>query len=317
MLAHFLTKQLFKALQQPSVLLKVDAPIYTIVAANDALLKVSNKSSESELVGKSLFEVFPDNPDDASENSVSILSNSLLKTLTTGTVQELPCQKYYIPIPDANKFETRYWQAKNTPIFNDSGSVEYILHTTEDITQTILLQQKEQEIEILVAQKKIILEHTESTIEIGNWSLDLNTGDFFWSPELFKICGFQANIFTPSIEKALAIIHPEDVEKVRIAYNKTVNDGHPWHIEFRIIRPDGIVILVLVTGIAIKNSNGEILKLTGLLQNITSNKQLETMLRQTVTELKVSEQKYKQLFENNPSPMFIWDFKTLQIIDCN
>src|SRR5665647_3034388 len=30
-----------------------------------------------------------------------------------------------------------------------------------------------------------------------------------------------------------------------------------------------------------------------------------------------SEKKYKYLFENNPSPMFIWDFETLQIIDCN
>ncbi len=34
-------------------------------------------------------------------------------------------------------------------------------------------------------------------------------------------------------------------------------------------------------------------------------------------ELKESEKKYKFLFENNPSPMLIWDFKTRQIIDCN
>jgi PAS domain S-box-containing protein len=30
-----------------------------------------------------------------------------------------------------------------------------------------------------------------------------------------------------------------------------------------------------------------------------------------------SEKKYKYIFENNPSPMFIWDFETLRIVDCN
>ncbi|MDZ4072592.1 MAG: PAS domain S-box protein [Sediminibacterium sp.] len=34
-------------------------------------------------------------------------------------------------------------------------------------------------------------------------------------------------------------------------------------------------------------------------------------------ELLVSEQRYKYLFDNNPAPMFIWDFETKQILDCN
>lgn len=33
--------------------------------------------------------------------------------------------------------------------------------------------------------------------------------------------------------------------------------------------------------------------------------------------LKASEKKYKDLFENNPAPMIIWDFKTFDIVDCN
>lgn len=31
----------------------------------------------------------------------------------------------------------------------------------------------------------------------------------------------------------------------------------------------------------------------------------------------LSEDRYKYLFENNPSPMFVWDFKTTKILDCN
>lgn len=317
MISHFLSLQLFKAFPLPSVLLKVDAPKFTIIAVNSALLAVSQKSSESELLGKGLFEVFPDNPNDANANGVNNLSTSLVKTITTGTIQEMPRQKYDIPVPNTTKFETRYWQAKNTPLFNESGLVEYIIHTTEDITEKVLLEEKEKELEILIAQKNIILEHTESANEIGNWDLDIITGEFTWSPEFFKMCGYEPNAFIPTLEKAIQIIHPEDLEKVRTVYLDSIENGSPYRIEHRIIRADGYVILVLAVGVAIKNAENKPIKLTGLFQNITSSKQLETMLRQNVSDLMVSESRYKSLFENNPSPMYIWDFKTLKIVDCN
>jgi PAS domain S-box-containing protein len=40
---------------------------------------------------------------------------------------------------------------------------------------------------------------------------------------------------------------------------------------------------------------------------------------QKVKELEFAalEQQYKYLFDNNPAPMFIWDFETLEILDCN
>ncbi len=34
-------------------------------------------------------------------------------------------------------------------------------------------------------------------------------------------------------------------------------------------------------------------------------------------KLEASEQQYKYLFENNPAPMFIWDFETKRIVECN
>lgn len=42
----------------------------------------------------------------------------------------------------------------------------------------------------------------------------------------------------------------------------------------------------------------------------TENKATQQALVESV-------ERYKYLFENNPSPMFIWDFKTLEIVDCN
>lgn len=137
-----LVHQIIKSFPQPSLLLKANAPHFTIEVVNEALLAVSQRKSENDLIGKGIFEAFPDNPNDSNATGVINLKTSLLNTIATGKVQEMPPQKYDIAVPHSNQFETRYWQVKNTPILGDNNTVEYIVHTTEDITDKILLEKK-------------------------------------------------------------------------------------------------------------------------------------------------------------------------------
>lgn len=58
------------------------------------------------------------------------------------------------------------------------------------------------------------------------------------------------------------------------------------------------------------NDNNEVIGVFITAADITSEKLVKE-------ELLISEQRYKYLFDNNPAPMFIWDFETRQILDCN
>jgi len=120
----------------PDVLLVLlpDSPRYTMVAATNARLAATNTTRES--LGKGLFEVFPDNPDDPSADGTRQLRASLDRALASRKPDTMAVQKYDIPGPDGT-YETRYWSPKNVPLLGPDGQVKYLLHTVEDVSELV------------------------------------------------------------------------------------------------------------------------------------------------------------------------------------
>ena len=122
--------------ESPDVLLVLlpDAPRYTMVAATAARWRATHTTPET--LGRGLFEVFPDNPDDPAASGTSNLRASLDRVLKTRRPDTMPVQKYDIRGPDGT-FEVRHWSPKNLPILSPSGEVLYILHRVEDVTDLV------------------------------------------------------------------------------------------------------------------------------------------------------------------------------------
>ncbi|MBS0419973.1 MAG: EAL domain-containing protein [Proteobacteria bacterium] len=122
--------------ESPDVLLVLlpDAPRFTMVAATKARWRATHTTPET--LGKGLFEVFPDNPDDSDATGTRNLRASLERVLQTKQPDTMPVQKYDIRAPDGG-FEVRYWSPKNLPILSPSGEVIYILHRVEDVTELV------------------------------------------------------------------------------------------------------------------------------------------------------------------------------------
>ncbi|HIH03300.1 MAG TPA: hypothetical protein HA263_05440 [Methanoregulaceae archaeon] len=101
-----------------------------------------------EIVGRYVFEVFPDNPDDPSADPVVSKSlASFRRVLQTGTIDVMGLQRHDVrrPESDGSGFEVRYWNAINSPVLDPDGSVAYILHRVENVTEFVLLKQQETE----------------------------------------------------------------------------------------------------------------------------------------------------------------------------
>lgn len=122
--------------ESPEVLLVLlpDAPRYTMVAATHSRWRATHTTPET--LGRGLFDVFPDNPDDPAASGTSNLRASLARVLKTRLPDTMPVQKYDIRGPDGN-FQSRYWSPKNLPILSPSGEVLYILHRVEDVTELV------------------------------------------------------------------------------------------------------------------------------------------------------------------------------------
>ena len=107
---------LFEASPDVLLVLLPDAPLYTMVAATDARLLVTHTTRE-QTMGRPLFEVFPDNPDESDATGASNLRASLDRVLATRAPDTMAVQKYDIRGPDG-KFETKFWSPKNIPVLS-------------------------------------------------------------------------------------------------------------------------------------------------------------------------------------------------------
>jgi PAS domain S-box-containing protein len=121
----------------PDVLLVLlpDAPTYTMVAATEARLAATHTTREAT-IGRSLFELFPDNPDDPDATGTSNLRASLDRVVATRAADTMAVQRYDIRGPDGS-FQTRYWSPRNLPVLSQAGEVLYILHRVEDVTELV------------------------------------------------------------------------------------------------------------------------------------------------------------------------------------
>jgi signal transduction histidine kinase len=128
-------RELFEAAPGLFLVLRPDSPRFTILGASDAYLNAT-KTKRNEIVGRSLFEVFPDNPDDSQASGVSNLSKSLERVIEKKLPDGMAMQKYDIPLPTAEGggFEERYWSPLNVPVTKDSKLI-YIIHRVEDVTE--------------------------------------------------------------------------------------------------------------------------------------------------------------------------------------
>ncbi|MCA1846725.1 MAG: PAS domain-containing protein, partial [Actinobacteria bacterium] len=124
------------------------SPDLTIVGVTNAYL-AATMTERDQILGRGVFDVFPDNPDDPAATGTANLAASLERVLATGQADAMAVQKYDIARPEGG-FEERYWSPLNTPVLGPDGEVRQIIHRVEDVTELIRLKEKgsEQENEI-------------------------------------------------------------------------------------------------------------------------------------------------------------------------
>lgn len=125
----------FDGSRNPYMLLD-PGPGLHILDVNDAYARAT-LINRAEVAGRSLFDLFPDNPDDTLADGVSNLFASLQTVARTGQPHAMAIQRYDIRTP-AGGFVERHWQPLNSPINDQAGDLVFLLHHVEDVTAQVL-----------------------------------------------------------------------------------------------------------------------------------------------------------------------------------
>jgi PAS domain-containing protein len=123
-------RPLFDALPHGYLILDRD---FTIVDVNREYLRLTLLADPAAILGRDIFEVFPDNPGDPEATGVRNLTESLKRVRLTATTHQMRWQRYDIR-NRAGIFIERHWHPINAPVLDDNGEVAWIVHHVSDVT---------------------------------------------------------------------------------------------------------------------------------------------------------------------------------------
>ncbi|MFI1284177.1 PP2C family protein-serine/threonine phosphatase [Streptomyces sp. NPDC020858] len=112
-------------------------PGLVFLEVNEAYLSASGRTRE-QIVGRYLFDAFPDNPNDPAATGTRNLRASLERVLVTGERDPMALQRYDVEDPDRpGVWQERYWSPVNVPVRAPDGTVALLLHRVEEVTELI------------------------------------------------------------------------------------------------------------------------------------------------------------------------------------
>jgi two-component system sensor histidine kinase UhpB len=210
-------------------------------------------------VGKLLWDQFPDPP----------IEPILRRAMEERVV--ITHELYYAPLGE--------WVENRIYPSADGGLAIFQKYVTEQKKAAVALQRSEAY--LAEAQR---LTHT------GNGVWNVSTGEVLWSDETYRLYGFEPGGTTPSYDVFLHIVHPDDRLMVEEGFAKVVRDRAGFKMDFRIVRPDGVMRHVHSVGHPVFDGSGELTEVIGTVLDVTDRVLAEQERTQLLRRLIASQE---------------------------
>jgi len=177
---------------------------FMIVRANGAYAELKGRSIES-LIGRKCFDII--------ENTAGICEQCVVeKTFRSAH----PCAKDKLLItPDGQKI----WAEIYTyPIFDNERAVSHVIEYTRDITERKMTEEA-------LKESKERYELSASGANDGLWDWDLKSQIVYFPPRWKSMLGYKDEHIAGKPEEWFNLIHPDDIEQVKVQIATHIN-GH-------------------------------------------------------------------------------------------
>jgi signal transduction histidine kinase/ActR/RegA family two-component response regulator len=322
-------RALFESAPGLYLVLAPDAPRFTIVAVSDAYLRAT-MTERAAILGRGLFEVFPDNPGDPHATGTRNLAASLERVLATRAQDMMAVQKYDIRRPEAegSVFEERFWSPVNLPVLDGDGNLAHIIHRVEDVTDFVRLEQagadqdrirRELQVDI-TAQRRIheelraahdALAATQRRLSIaaqvagvGTFSWDIVNDVIEWSIELEMLYGVEPGTLGRDYAAWRPHVHPDDLAAAEASVAESLRTGI-FEAEWRVLLPGGGTRWLQARGVVIKDTHGRPVQLIGANFDITDRKRFEHEREELLRSFREQSEKLHRLYHQTPLPITV------------
>src|SRR5215475_12597449 len=111
--------------------------------------------------------------------------------------------------------------------------------------------------------------------KMGSWDWDWVSGDWMWDEGQYRIFGVDPEHFEVTSTNVQALLHPDDVDRLRKLIAEFARGMRTYEAEFRINRPDGEQRWCVGTAAATVDQSGSVIRVSGVTVDITERKRAE------------------------------------------
>jgi two-component system cell cycle sensor histidine kinase/response regulator CckA len=219
--------------------------------ANPATARFVGRA-DGDLLGRTDAELFdPDSARRVAERDQQVMAHGVAET----EVEELTAAGV-----------TRTYLATKAPYRDEDGAVIGVVGITRDVTE---LKRSQESLRASEERLRLALRGAGG----GAWDWNLEADDIWWSPELYELCGVRPG--TPmDIAQALAVVHADDREPMRVAIGVAIDRGADYRCEFRIHHPALGERWMGSYGQVARDESGRPTHLLGISLDVTERKRL-------------------------------------------
>ena len=116
--------------------------------------------------------------------------------------------------------------------------------------------------------------------QIGSWEWDVRTDIAIWSAETFRIFGRNPDALNEHRHNFIAMLHPEDRDRVNRALEDAIKGVKKYDLEFRVLRPDKIIRIIHSRAEVVSDVKGKPYLMRGTIHDITERKQAEERVQE-------------------------------------
>lgn len=260
-------KVLFESAPVPVLVLNTNL---NIITASDAYLQAT-MTKRDDIIGKNIFFVFPDNPNDPTADGVQKLRNSLERVIKIKKQDVMGVQKYDIRRPDT-QFEERYWEPINSPILDKNNEISYILHQVRDITELIKTQKvsEDKSKKLIESEEKLrlLVNHIK---DCAIFMLDNQGNVSTWNKGAESIKGYKSH---EVLGKHVSMFY-QDHERAKKTLQEAEKQGSFKEI-VNLVRKDGSIFVADVMVTALYDDDGNLRGFAKIARDITEKEKQDT-----------------------------------------
>ncbi len=262
--------------------------------ANDAILLIEENGKIIEC-NHSAVELYGYSKEELLSLSIANLRSEKAKDLISTDMEKVKNRK-------SNVFQTVHQKKDGSLISVDVSSrfvsvdnKQYFQSMIRDITEKKSAEDK-------LRRSEEALTRAQEVSHVGSWLYDHKNHRMERSAESNQILGLSINDQSFGIQTQ-KMIHPEDIDRVMRIINENLSKGRNFVVESRIVRPDGTQRDIWVeSGQVIHDEEGNILAVSGIIQDITEKKAAER-------ELRKNENLLQRIYDLLPVGLWITDEK--------